>query len=746
MSTATKFLALTAFVALAPLAAPPALAGEIPAGDEASQPALRPEVLQLVKKATVFVQAAGAAAGRRLDPEGTESSGSGFFIAPDGRAVTNWHVVAPILGVGPDPAARSREIQVIVGSGARDQKVLPARLLAVDVESDLAVLKVEAEGCAALAIGDSGKLVETSPVWVAGFPLGRIFSVLQRGPELAINSGHVSSLRHNDLGRLEQVQFDAAVVPGNSGGPVFAPDGRVVGVASAALGTSRVNFAVPAERIKRLLEDCPLDRKVGKDCAVEITSEPAGAEVYLDSVLLGKTPLNAKVEGGYRQLVVAAPERRAWARGLCVYDGRKLAAGLEPLTVTSLKLSGGDAGPAAAGAAMKPGAAIYTQDFADAKAADAWDQDTGGSGRERSWYVQDGALHQFSDDGMLHAIFAGERDWTDYSFSARVRIGDNQKDGRAGLIFRSTDDGFALFRLHRGTSRVHLAYHGTRPFGWQVFEDRTLPFKVKAETWYKLEVQVHRDQIVCLIDGKVVLEATAAGRPLKGRVGFYSVDAQASFDDAEVKKLEPGERADRPAAGLKSFWFTETFMEDHGFWRAYRKGADAAPWKFLPGACRPGDPKAEGAVNLLARYDVHDFAAGCAVTARSGTVGLVFRRDGDRHYLLTVEPAAGRCRLLLVEKDKQKELAASEDAEAVKRALSPGAADDAEEDAPVRRRGGTGVFTIFVSAQGGQLRGGINGTALVEADDGTLTHGQLGLYADGAEAAFHRLDVNAGGR
>jgi len=64
----------------------------------------------------------------------------------------------------------------------------------------------------------------------------------------------------------------------------------------------------------------------------------------------------------------------------------------------------------------------------------------------------------------------------------------------------------------------------------------------------------------------------------------------------------------------------------------------------------------------------------------------------------------------------------------------------------VRRRPAGGAFTIFVSAQGGQLRGGINGTALVEADDETLTHGQLGLYADQAEAAFHRLDVNAGGR
>jgi hypothetical protein len=65
---------------------------------------------------------------------------------------------------------------------------------------------------------------------------------------------------------------------------------------------------------------------------------------------------------------------------------------------------------------------------------------------------------------------------------------------------------------------------------------------------------------------------------------------------------------------------------------------------------------------------------------------------------------------------------------------------------PGRRRAPGGVFTIFVSAQGNQLRGGINGAALVEAEDDALTHGQLGLYADRAEAAFHRLDVNSGGK
>lgn len=749
---------LPLLVVLAVFAAPGAFGAEPPPEDEAVRPGLKPEVLARVKEAVVFVQVNAAPAAGREDAEDPEGSGSGFFIAPDGRVATSWHVVAS-RGRPGAPGGGAGPLQVIMRSGARDQQTLPARLLAVDVENDLAVLKVEAEGCATLPLGEAGRLVETAPLWVAGFPLGRVFSVLQRGPEMSINSGRVSSLRHNDLGRLEQVQFDAAVVPGNSGGPVFTPDGRAVGVARAALGVSRVNFAVPAERLKKLLEECPPDRKVGKGCALEVASEPAGAEVYLDSALVGKTPLKAAAEGGWRRLVVSAPQRRSWARSLCVYDGRRVEARLEPLAVTALKVAPRGAAPAAGGAALKRGAELFRQDFAEARAADAWDQDIGGGGKERSWYVQDGELRQFSDDGVLHAVFAGDPAWTDYSFAAKVRIRANARDGRAGLIFRSGDDGFALFRLHRETSKVQLAWHGTRPFGWQVFEERTLPFKVKADAWYRLEVQALGKEVVCLVDDKVVLEA-AMEQPLGGRVGFYSVDAQAAFDDAAVCKVEAGERPAGPAGGppaaLRSFWFTEPFEGDHGFWQPLSKGAAAPPWNFVPGECLPPEPPAERAANLLARYDIHDFAASSTVTWRSGVVGLVFRREGDRHYLFTIDPAGDKCRLLLVEKDQEKELGASSRPAAVRRALAPGrrggaGGEEAEGGEPApgaeaeAASAGTETFALFVSAQGGKLRAGVNGTVLVEADDASLTHGQLGFWADKARAVFHRLDVNSGG-
>jgi len=736
----------------APAPAPAAPAAPAPAEADPGRPALKPEVLSRVREATVFVQVGGrggapGAAGpaAKEGAELVEGSGSGFFIAPDGRVATCWHVVSPMKDFGEvSLLVKSEEFQVIVRSGARDQKVLPARLLAVDTAADLAVLKVEAEGCTWLALGDSGALLETAPLWVAGFPLGKVFSVLQRGPELSINSGHVSSLRHNDLGRLQSVQFDAAVVPGNSGGPVVSPDGRVQGIATAAIGTSRVNFAVPVDRLKKLLEECPPDCKVGKDCVVEVSSDPAGAEVYLDSVLVGQTPLAARADGGYRRVVVALAGRRSWARSLSLYDGRKIRAELQPLAVTALKVLPRGAEPAGGGTALKRGAAIFEESFADPKAAEAWKQDTGG-GETRTWYVQDGRLHQFSDDGVLHAVFAGEAGWTDYCFSAKVLIRENQKDGRAGLIFRATEDGFALFRLHRETSKVQLAYHMGGPFGWQVFEERTLGFKVKGDTWYRMEVQALGDQIVCLLDGQVVLEATAR-QPAGGRVGFYSVDAQASFDDAAVSKVEAGERKPGQEATLRSFWLSDQFAEDSGYWRALAKGAAAPPWAVLHGGCLlPGEAAAE-ALNLLTKYDLYDFAVNCPVTCRSGTVGLAFRHDGARSYVFAVDPAEGRARLLLLDGAEKKELAAAEKPAAVRRALvraagrsGPAAEPEGESALPPG-----GFFSLFVIAQGGRIRAGVNGTVLIETTDESLSHGRLGFYADKAKGLFHRLDANSG--
>jgi hypothetical protein len=396
---------------------------------------------------------------------------------------------------------------------------------------------------------------------------------------------------------------------------------------------------------------------------------------------------------------------------------------------------------------MKRGEEFFREDFSDIGAADEWKQDTGGSEHQRTWYVEKGVLHQFSGDEMLHAVFAGKEAWTDYSFRARVRIKKNLKDGRAGLIFRSTADGFALFRLHRQTSRVQLAYHSNKPFGWRILDEARLGQEVEGGRWYQMEVQALGDQIVCLLDGKVVLQATVQ-QPLSGKVGFYSVDSQASFDDARVCRVSAGGRKAGKRVTLRSFWFSDTFSEDCGYWRAYRGGASAVPWRAVPGGCLQLDEKTAGSANVLERYDIHDLSARCLVSARSGEVGLIFRKQGQRYYLFTVEPKGHRARLFLVNGKERKELAATGNTDAVKRALSFLARTAAMRTSGSRRPHPMikDVFYLVVVAQGRRIRAGINTDLFLDAADEALSHGRVGLYSRKGRAIFHRLEVTSAGR
>ncbi len=729
-----------------PPATPPKPVVPVPmATSSPGAPRLDVQVLERAKAATVFVQVRNESylTGKTAE----ESSGTGFFISSDGRVATSWHVVSATKSVAQVAVPlRPREIQVILRSGKRDQRVLPARLLAVDAPADLAILKVEATGCTALPLGSAEKLIETSPLWVLGFPLGKMFSVLQRGPELSVNGGTVSSLRHDDLDRLQQVQFDAVVIPGSSGGPVITPRGEVVGVANIALGTSRVNFAIPVEKLRALLKQCPPGKRVGDSCRLRLNSLPKGARVYLDSRPVGRTPLEINTGGGYRRLVISAPGHRSWARQLSVYDGRTITAAeatLEPLRAIRLDARPLPIAAVSGGKAMKRGAEIFSENFADVSAADHWKQDTGGSDRQRTWYVEKGALHQLSGDGVLHAVFADRQELSDYSFRARVRIRKNEKDGRAGLIFRSSADGFALFRLHRGTNKVQLAYHVNQPFGWRVLDERSLGFKVQGDHWYRLEIQARGDQGVCLLDGRVVLEATVQ-RKAAGKVGFYSVDSRAAFDDASVSRVSAPGRAPGKAPVLRGFWFSENFEGDCGYWQPRTAGKPAVPWPQVPSGCLQLDRQASHATNMLGCYDIRDMMANCLASCRAGAAGLVFRGGEQGHYLFEVQPEKSVARLLLVSGGNRRVLNTAP-VQAVREALGllarNLAARGSQPDPSVALL--ADVISLSVVAQGDRLRAAINGKVLIDVRDRTLSSGQIGLYTDKTRAVFHSLDVTS---
>ena len=172
-----------------------------------------------------------------------DGQGSGFVIDERGYILTNNHVIE---GVG--------EIEVTLADGRQ----LPAKVIGSDPPTDLAVIKIEADGLLPVDWGDSDAVVVGTPVWAAGSPFG-----LQQTFTFGIISGkHRVDLRGtryergilsgNAYGDL--MQSDVALNPGNSGGPLVDMHGDVIGVNAAILGETYhgVSFSIPSKVARRV--------------------------------------------------------------------------------------------------------------------------------------------------------------------------------------------------------------------------------------------------------------------------------------------------------------------------------------------------------------------------------------------------------------------------------------------------------------------------------------------------------------
>jgi S1-C subfamily serine protease/regulation of enolase protein 1 (concanavalin A-like superfamily) len=200
--------------------------------------------LQELKAATVYIKAEGKDEG---------STGSGFLIRAEGQTalvVTNQHVIGGMPGqFTPD------KISVVVWSGTKKERTFPARVIAADSARDLAVLEVTGKDLPApLDLTAKAKLRETMTVYTLGFPLGDLLSTTKRDPAVTIGKGTVSSLREDDRGRITRVQLDAELNPGNSGGPVVDSEGKLVGIAVAKVGGTKIGFAIPPDELNEILQ------------------------------------------------------------------------------------------------------------------------------------------------------------------------------------------------------------------------------------------------------------------------------------------------------------------------------------------------------------------------------------------------------------------------------------------------------------------------------------------------------------
>jgi serine protease Do len=180
---------------------------------------------------------------REETPRGRQSLGSGAIASADGYIVTNNHVVAD-----------AEEIVVRLA----DQSEHKAKLIGSDPKTDIALLKIEARNLTALPFGDSDKLQVGEPVMAIGNPFGL---------EQTVTTGIVSAKeRFIGSGPYDDfIQTDAAVNPGNSGGPLVDTRGALVGINTAIFsqsgGSVGIGFAIPINLAKDVLRQL---RETGK--------------------------------------------------------------------------------------------------------------------------------------------------------------------------------------------------------------------------------------------------------------------------------------------------------------------------------------------------------------------------------------------------------------------------------------------------------------------------------------------------
>ncbi|MDO4618412.1 MAG: trypsin-like peptidase domain-containing protein [Clostridia bacterium] len=211
-----------------------------------------------------------------------QGSGSGIIISEDGYVVTNQHVI--------DGAS---EITVVLNTGDE----YTAKLVGEDVKSDLAVLKIDAEGLVAAVLGDS-ETVRVGEVAVAiGNPLGQEFAG-------SVTAGVVSAVNRTmtvDNTKYNLIQTDAAINPGNSGGALVNIYGEVIGINSvkiASSGVEGIGFAISISEAKPIIDDLISDGYVSGRPLIGITAKETSYGISVNSVEEGSGADRAGIKVG----------------------------------------------------------------------------------------------------------------------------------------------------------------------------------------------------------------------------------------------------------------------------------------------------------------------------------------------------------------------------------------------------------------------------------------------------------------
>ena len=205
------------------------------------------------------------------------ASGSGFILTEDGYVLTNYHVIES-----------SNSISVTLYDG----KSYDAVLIGYDESSDIAVLKIDAEGLTPVVLGDSDNLNVGDSVVAIGNPLGELTFSLTSGAVSALNR----EITLSNSVTMNLIQTDCAINSGNSGGALFNLYGEVIGITNAKYSGSgsgasidNIGFAIPINHVRGIVESIIENGYVAKPYIGVIVSDvseetmgyglPAGAAV-----------------------------------------------------------------------------------------------------------------------------------------------------------------------------------------------------------------------------------------------------------------------------------------------------------------------------------------------------------------------------------------------------------------------------------------------------------------------------------
>ncbi len=174
--------------------------------------------------------------------------GSGVILSADGYIVTNNHVVE-----------NADEIMVTLPHNKKEYK---AKLIGQDKESDLAVIKIDAENLLPIKMGNSSFLEVGDVVFAVGNPFG-VGETVTQGIVSALNKNRVGINQYENF-----IQTDASINPGNSGGALVDSRGVLIGINSAILSRSGasagVGFAIPVDMVKNVVTNLVNEGKVSR--------------------------------------------------------------------------------------------------------------------------------------------------------------------------------------------------------------------------------------------------------------------------------------------------------------------------------------------------------------------------------------------------------------------------------------------------------------------------------------------------